>query len=65
MTAGDGNRTRVASLEGWSFTPKLHPHRIPNTKSKRPEPGVKPGVITGRPCMIVKARVHRDWRRIL
>ena len=22
----DGNRTRVASLEDWSFTIKLHPH---------------------------------------
>ena len=25
--AGGGNRTRVTSLEGWSFTPKLHPHK--------------------------------------
>ena len=24
--AGDGNRTHIASLEGWSFTTKLHPH---------------------------------------
>ncbi len=24
--AGDENRTHVASLEGWSFTIKLHPH---------------------------------------
>ena len=24
--AGDQNRTDVASLEGWSFTTKLHPH---------------------------------------
>ena len=23
--AGDGNRTHMASLEGWSFTIKLHP----------------------------------------
>ncbi len=23
--AGGGNRTRVTSLEGWGFTPKLHP----------------------------------------
>jgi hypothetical protein len=23
--AGDGNRTHVASLEGWNFTIKLHP----------------------------------------
>ena len=26
MKAGDGTRTRVASLEGWCFTTKLHPH---------------------------------------
>jgi hypothetical protein len=24
--AGDGNRTHLASLEGWCFTTKLHPH---------------------------------------
>ena len=24
--AGDGNRTHVASLEGWSSTIELHPH---------------------------------------
>jgi hypothetical protein len=24
--AGDGNRTRMASLEGWSSTIELHPH---------------------------------------
>jgi hypothetical protein len=23
--AGDGNRTHIASLEGWGFTTKLHP----------------------------------------
>ena len=23
--AGEGNRTLIASLEGWSFTTKLHP----------------------------------------
>src|SRR3546814_19891540 len=27
--AGGGNRTRVASLEGWSSTIELHPHRSP------------------------------------
>ena len=26
--AGEGNRTLVISLEGWSFTTKLHPHII-------------------------------------
>ena len=25
--AGDGNRTRIASLEGWSSTIELHPRR--------------------------------------
>ena len=25
--AGDGNRTHVASLEGWNSTIELHPHR--------------------------------------
>jgi hypothetical protein len=25
-TAGNGNRTRMASLEGWNFTIKLCPH---------------------------------------
>ena len=25
--AGNGNRTRMASLEGWNFTIKLCPHR--------------------------------------
>ena len=28
--AGDGNRTRVTSLEGWSFTTKQHPPWIEN-----------------------------------
>ncbi len=27
--AGEGNRTLIASLEGWSFTTKLHPHTMP------------------------------------
>lgn len=26
--AGGGNRTRVISLEGWSFTTKLHPRKL-------------------------------------
>ena len=26
--AGDGNRTHNISLEGWSFTTKLHPHKF-------------------------------------
>ena len=25
VRAGEGNRTLIASLEGWSFTSKLHP----------------------------------------
>jgi hypothetical protein len=27
ISAGNGNRTRMASLEGWNFTIKLCPHR--------------------------------------
>ncbi len=26
--AGDGNRTHMTSLEGWSFTTKLHPQSL-------------------------------------
>ena len=26
--AGEGNRTLIASLEGWSFTTKLHPRSL-------------------------------------
>ena len=26
--AGDGNRTRVSSLEGWCSTIELHPHKL-------------------------------------
>ncbi len=29
--AGDGNRTHIISLEGWSSTTELHPH-FPNGK---------------------------------
>ena len=34
--AGDGNRTRVTSLEGWCSTIELHPHSIcfPDSASK-------------------------------
>src|SRR5262249_55926751 len=34
--AGDGNRTHVTSLEGWSSTIELHPH------SGRPGPAIGP-----------------------
>ena len=30
--AGDGNRTHVISLEGWSSTIELHPHEIEDRK---------------------------------
>jgi hypothetical protein len=32
--AGDGNRTHVASLEGWSSTIELHPRRKPTPTAK-------------------------------
>ena len=31
--AGEGNRTLVISLEGWSFTTKLHPHNLEQVHS--------------------------------
>ena len=34
--AGDGNRTHIASLEGWSSTIELHPHSPPPTPADRP-----------------------------
>jgi hypothetical protein len=33
LGAGGGNRTRMASLEGWNFTTKLHPRSDDSTKS--------------------------------
>jgi hypothetical protein len=33
--AGNGNRTRMASLEGWNFTIKLCPHATVNVESVR------------------------------
>ena len=30
--AGDGNRTHVISLEGWSSTIELHPHTMPRAE---------------------------------
>ena len=33
--AGGENRTRVASLEGWSFTTKLHPLKLPRIHLKQ------------------------------
>src|SRR5262249_50869113 len=31
--AGDGNRTHVASLEGWSSTIELHPRPVPDPRA--------------------------------
>ena len=33
--AGNGNRTRMASLEGWNFTIKLCPHATVDVESVR------------------------------
>ncbi len=33
--AGEGNRTLVISLEGWSFTTKLHPRTTPENIRKK------------------------------
>lgn len=34
--AGEGNRTLVISLEGWSFTTKLHPLKLPGIHLRKP-----------------------------
>jgi uncharacterized protein YbjT (DUF2867 family) len=36
LGAGDGNRTRTASLEGWDSTIELHPRRRCFTQPVRP-----------------------------
>src|SRR5207237_267141 len=36
--AGNGNRTRMASLEGWNFTIKLCPHGIKSCRAIRQTP---------------------------
>src|SRR5689334_17204200 len=36
--AGDGNRTRIASLEGWSSTTELHPRVSSGSQSQHPCP---------------------------
>jgi hypothetical protein len=41
--AGDGNRTHDISLEGWSFTIKLHPQNI---NISIPVVGVEPTLLT-------------------
>ena len=43
--AGDGNRTRIASLEGWSSTIELHPQQVV------PLEGIEPPTLALRkPC---------------
>ncbi|MEY2480793.1 MAG: hypothetical protein QOI04_1720 [Verrucomicrobiota bacterium] len=37
-SAGNGNRTRMASLEGWNFTIKLCPRRLENCRHTSPLP---------------------------
>ena len=38
--AGDGNRTRTASLEGWSSAVELHPHGHPQAGDRLCKNGV-------------------------
>ena len=45
--AGEGNRTLVASLEGWSFTTKLHPPVCERTDSFSDHEGLKQGQSSG------------------
>src|ERR1700691_1884287 len=52
--AGGGNRTRMASLEGWSSTIELHPHRTP------PKPSLT--CSDGRACRPAAFRVPARLR---
>jgi hypothetical protein len=58
--AGEGNRTPIASLEGWSSTIELHPREVPargsswsgredlNLRPPAPKAGALPGCATPR-----------------
>jgi hypothetical protein len=54
--AGEGNRTPITSLEGWSSTIELHPHagvwsgrEDLNLRPPAPKAGALPGCATPRP----------------
>ena len=54
--AGEGNRTPITSLEGWSSTIELHPHvgfwsgrEELNLRPPAPKAGALPGCATPRP----------------
>src|SRR5579863_4701476 len=64
LRAGDGNRTRMASLEGWSSTIELHP-RVSHETRKSLGHAInlvrwKPRFMTGS----VVTRSFIDWSRI-
>src|SRR5436189_6481016 len=50
--AGNGNRTRMASLEGWNFTIKLCPQTETNCRapSPLPSPFWQPNLVTTSIC---------------
>src|SRR5216110_2084257 len=53
-TAGNGNRTRMASLEGWNFTIKLCP-RVGCRSGSDCQSGSDQSAATGRPCQEIFA----------
>jgi hypothetical protein len=63
LRAGDGDRTRMASLEGWSSTIELHPHVSHETRKSLDDTvnveGWKPRFMTRSVVM----RSFIDWSR--
>ena len=63
--AGDGNRTRMASLEGWGSTIELHPHAPPRRSGLSVPAGSvwRPTRAVGHPpiayALLSTRRVHR------
>jgi hypothetical protein len=43
MRAGDGNRTRMTSLEGWGSTIELRPHNLPASVARPRAPAHQAG----------------------
>ena len=43
MRAGDGNRTRMTSLEGWGSTIELRPHNLPASVARLRAPAHQAG----------------------
>ncbi len=59
--AGDGNRTRVASLEDWGSTIELRPHRPRRASERRGTDRHRSGsyALAAHPVSVTAARAHR------